>query len=50
MPNVSRYSVDSLSQIVDKCVSNKIPMIALFPFTNPKFKNNLETEFLTKII
>jgi len=48
MPDISRYSVDSLTQIVDKCVSNKIPMIALFPFTNPKFKNNLGTESLNE--
>ena len=48
MPNINRYSVDSLTQIVDKCVSNKIPMIALFPFTNPKFKNNLGTEALNE--
>ncbi len=48
MPDISRYSVDNLTQIVDKCVSNKIPMIALFPFTNPKFKNNLGTESLNE--
>ena len=48
MPDVYRYSIDRLSQIVDKSVSNKIPMIALFPFTNPKLKNNLGTESLNQ--
>ena len=48
MPDVYRYSVDRLTQIVDKSVSNKIPMIALFPFTNPKLKNNLGTESLNQ--
>ena len=48
MPDVYRYSIDRLTQIVDKSVSNKIPMIALFPFTNPKLKNNLGTESLNQ--
>ena len=34
MPNVYRYSIDRLSEILDKAVSNKIPMVALFPYTN----------------
>ena len=37
MPDVYRYSIDRLSEILDKAVSNKIPMIALFPYT-PKNK------------
>ena len=48
MPNIFRYSIDRLSQEVDKSVSNKIPMIALFPFTNPKLKNHLGTEALNE--
>ena len=38
MPNIYRYSIDRLNEIVDKSVSNRIPMIALFPFTNNKKK------------
>ena len=48
MPNVFRYSIDRISQEVDKSVSNKIPMISLFPFTNHKLKNNLGTEALNE--
>ncbi len=48
MPNVFRYSVDRIAQEVDKSVSNKIPMISLFPFTNNKLKNNLGTEALNE--
>ncbi len=48
MPNIFRFSVDRLAQEVDKSLSNKIPMIALFPFTNPKLKNNLGTEALNE--
>ena len=39
MPDVYRYSIDRLSEIVDKTVSNKIPMLALFPHTKQKIKN-----------
>ena len=48
MPNIFRYSIDRIAQEVDKCVSNKIPMISLFPFTNYKLKNNLGTEALNE--
>ena len=48
MPNIFRFSVDRLTQEVDKSLSNKIPMIALFPFTNHKLKNNLGTEALNE--
>ena len=33
LPGVYRYSVDMLTQILDKAVKNKIPMISLFPYT-----------------
>ena len=36
MPNVYRYTIDKLEIIVDKAIKNKIPMVALFPFTNKK--------------
>ncbi len=48
MPNIYRYSIDRLNEIVDKSVSNGIPMIALFPFTNNKKKNELGTESLNE--
>jgi len=48
MPDIFRYSVDRLSEILDKAVSNKIPMIALFPYTNSKLKNNSGTESLNQ--
>ena len=38
MPGVYRYSVNKLGIILDKAVKRKIPMVALFPFTNPKKK------------
>ena len=33
MPGVFRYSIDKLGKIVDKAISLKIPMVALFPNT-----------------
>ncbi len=44
MPDVYRYSIDRISQIVDKAIKNKIPMVALFPKTKNKLKNNIATE------
>ena len=48
MPNVYRYTIDKLELIVDKAIKNKIPMVALFPFTNEKKKNDLGTEALNE--
>jgi len=48
MPGVYRYSIDNLSKIIDNAVKNKIPMVALFPFTNIKLKNNYGTEALNE--
>ena len=48
MPDVYRYTIDKLSVIVDRALKNKIPMIALFPYTNPKLKNNLGSEALNE--
>ena len=48
MPDVYRYSIDNLSKIVDKAVKYKIPMIALFPFINQKFKNKFGSEALNE--
>ena len=48
MPDVYRYSIDNLSMILDKAIKIKIPMIALFPHTNPKLKNQNGTESLNE--
>ena len=48
MPNVFRYTVDRLPQIIDKALSKRIPMVALFPNTNQKFKNYIGSEALNE--
>ena len=48
MPDVYRYSLDRLKPIVEKAIRNKIPMIALFPYTDKKKKNLLGTEALNE--
>ena len=40
MPNVFRYSIDELKLIVEKACRLKIPLVALFPYTNLNKKNN----------
>ena len=39
MPGVYRYTLDKIENLVEKAISKKIPMIALFPQI-PKFKKN----------
>ena len=48
MPGVHRYSVDRLSSVVDKALKLKLPMIALFPYTNKKYKDRFGTEALNE--
>ncbi len=48
MPGVYRYSLDKLNSIVDKAISKKLPMIALFPYTNTKKKDFLGSEALNE--
>ena len=48
MPDVYRYTIDKLGMIVDKAIKNKIPMVALFPYTNTKKKNEIGTEALNE--
>ncbi len=48
MPGVYRYSIDKLSKIINKAISLKIPMVALFPYTNPKLKDKLGSEALNE--
>ena len=48
MPGVFRYSINNLGIIVDKAIAKGIPMIALFPHTNPKLKNTTGKESLNR--
>jgi len=48
MPDVYRYTIDKLGIIVDKAIKNKIPMVALFPYTRNSLKNNIGTEALNE--
>jgi len=48
MPDVYRYTIDKLGIIVDKAIKNKIPMIALFPYTKKIMKNKIGTEALNE--
>ena len=44
MPNIYRYSIKDLHKIVEKACKLKIPLIALFPYTNLSKKNEYGTE------
>ena len=46
MPGIYRYSINNLGIIVDKAIKKKIPMVALFPYTNPKIKDLSGSESL----
>ena len=48
MPGVNRYSIDSLTNVLDKAEKFKIPMVALFPNTPNKKKNKNGTEALNE--
>ncbi len=48
MPGVFRYTINRISQIVDKAIKKGIPMVALFPKTKNTLKNNLGTESLNE--
>ena len=48
MPGVYRYTIDRLGKIVDRALLQKIPMVALFPYTNSKLKNNNGSEALNE--
>ena len=38
MPGIYRYTINKLGVILDKAIKKKIPMVALFPYINPKKK------------
>ena len=44
MPGVYRYSIDQLGIIISNIIKHKIPMVALFPSTPNKKKDNFGTE------
>ena len=48
MPDVYRYTVDKLGIIVDRAIKNKIPMVALFPYTKKIMKNEIGSEALNE--
>ena len=48
MPDIYRYTIDKLNVVLDKAIQNKIPMVALFPFTNKKNKDKFGTEALNE--
>ena len=48
MPGVFRYTINRVSQIVDKAIKKGIPMVALFPKTKNTLKNDLGTESLNE--
>ena len=48
MPEIKRYTIDRLSKVIDGALSKKIPMVALFPYTNIKVKDKLGSEALNE--
>ena len=48
MPDVYRYSLDRIYYIVDNAIKKGLPMIALFPHTEKKKKNQFGTEALNE--
>ena len=48
MPGVNRYSINRLGIILDRAIKNDIPMVALFPYTSSKLKNDLGSEALNE--
>ena len=48
MPGVYRYTLDKLRPVIDNAIKNRIPMVALFPYTDKKKKNSLGTEALNE--
>ena len=48
MPGVYRYSINRISQIVDKAIKIGIPMVALFPKTRNSLKNEIGSESLNE--
>ena len=48
MPGVFRYSINYLGLVIDKAIKKRIPMVALFPYTNSKIKDLSGSESLNE--
>ena len=48
MPGVYRYTINRLSQIIDRAIKKGIPMVALFPKTKNNLKNEIGSESLNE--
>ena len=48
MPGINRYSIDKVNKVVENACKRKIPLVALFPYTPNKNKNNFGTEALNE--
>ena len=48
MPEVYRYTIDKLGIIIYRAIKNKIPMVALFPYTSKNKKDEIGTEALNE--
>ena len=48
MPGIYRYSVDKLEKIVERALKLKLPLLALFPHTKIKNKDNKGSEALNE--
>ena len=48
MPGIFRYTLDKIAPLIDKAIKLKIPMIALFPYTEKRKKNASGTEALNE--
>jgi len=48
MPGVYRYTINRLSSILDRAIKRKIPMVALFPYTHKKLKDEIGSEALNE--
>ena len=46
MPGIYRYTINKLGVILDRAIKKKIPMVALFPYINPKKKDEYGSEAL----
>ena len=48
MPGVYRYTINRISQVVDRAIKIGIPMVALFPKTQNRLKNEIGSESLNE--
>jgi len=48
MPGIYRYTINRLSSILDRAIKRKIPMVALFPYTNINLKDDIGSEALNE--